>query len=399
MASKAIDLKESVSEAEVAALLTDLVAIPSVNPQHRDSLEPPFGEARIGAYVADFGRALGLDVAIQPVLPGRDNVLLTLTGSNPDRRLLFECHLDTVPGWPGQPDPFEPRILGGRLYGRGACDVKGTLAAMLLALRLLVRRGLQPPRTVVLAATVDEEHQARGVHRLAAAGPFAEAAVVGEPTELSVVVAHKGCVRWRLITRGRSAHSSKAELGANAIDAMVDVLSALRRDLGPILASRAHSLVGHPTLSVCTIHGGVAVNVIPDVCEVEIDRRTIPGEDLEDVEREMEDAIRRIVSSQPELQAELQQPFVVDPSLGTPADAPIVTLLAQAARAIVGDGDVTGVPFGTDASKLSQVGIPSVVFGPGNIDLAHTPDESIDLEEVARAAEILATLSLEGGDT
>ncbi len=397
MAPKTMDLRDTVPDADVARLLGDLVAIPSVNPLHHQTLDPPYGEARIGQYIADWGRSRGLVVEHQPVLPGRANVLLTLPGASRDRRLLFECHMDTVPGWQGQPDPFEPRVIGGRLYGRGACDVKGTLTSMLLALQILVRRGLQPPRTVVLAATVDEEHQARGVHHLAADGLSAEAAVVGEPTGLSIAIAHKGCIRWRLRTRGRSAHSSKAELGVNAIDAMVDLLAALRQELGPRLAERFHPLVGQPSMSVCTIHGGVAVNVIPDACEVEIDRRTIPGEDLSDAQRELEEVLAHILESHPGLAAELEPPFVLDPALGTLPDAGIVTQLARATEAIVGTATVRGVPFGTDASKLSQVGIPSVVFGPGNIDLAHTVDESVELSEVARAAEILALLALEGG--
>lgn len=397
MASEMIDLRGTISEGAAAALLSDLVAIPSVNPQHATDVAPPFGEARIGEYVAELGNALGLAVARQPVLPDRDNILLTLEGADPSRRLLFECHLDTVPGWEGEPGPFEPRIVDGRLFGRGACDVKGTLAAMLLALRLLVERRLQPSRTIVLAATVDEEHQARGVHRLAADGRFAEAAVVGEPTELGIVIAHKGCIRWKLTTRGRSAHSSKAELGINAIDGMVDLLSDLRRELGPLLAGRVHPLVGRPTLSVCTIHGGVAVNVIPDRCVVEIDRRTIPGEALASVRTELEETVRQIAARRPGLDVEIEPPFVVDPALGTPADARIVGDLSRAVEAITGRAEVQGVTFGTDASKLSEAGIPSVVFGPGSIDLAHTPDESIALVEVARAAEIFATLALGEG--
>lgn len=393
MGSGGPTFRGAVSDAEAAALVSDLVAIPSVNPLHESRLDPPFGEARVARYVADFGRSLGLTVQYQAVLPGRDNVLLVLEGAEPRRRLLFECHMDTVPGWRDGFDPFEPRVFDGRVYGRGACDVKGTLASMLLALRLLVRQGRRLPRTIVLAATVDEEHQARGVQCLSSEGAFAEAAVVGEPTELAIVIAHKGCLRWKLTTRGRAAHSSKAGLGLNAIDEMVDLLAALRAELGPSLASRSHSLVGSPTWSVCTIHGGVAVNVIPDACEVEIDRRTIPGETLEGAQHEMTETLQRILSRYPGLQAELGEPFVSDPALNTPEDAEIVRQLRLASEQIIDASSVRGVDFGTDASALSQAGIPSVVFGPGSIDVAHTAAESVSAWDVARAAEILATLS------
>ncbi len=387
-------LRGEIGDAEVGVILSDLVRLPSVNPMHEAMLDPPFGEAAVGAYVERFARELGLSVARQPVLPGRENVLVILPGVDSSQPLLYECHMDTVPGWDEGPDPFEPRLVDGRLYGRGACDVKGTLAAMLAAFRLLVRREWRPPHPIVLAAVVDEEHQARGVHYLVTSGIRAAGAVVGEPTGLALVVAHKGCVRWRLVTRGRSVHSSKAHLGVNAIDRMVDVLAELRRELGPALERHTHPLVGAPTLSVCTIHGGVAVNVIPDRCVVEIDRRTVPGESLDDVTAELGMAIQKIAARRPELVVEVEPPFVVDPALGTDPAAPIVRQLAPVTRAIVGAAPLVGVPFGTDASKLSQAGIPTVVFGPGSIDVAHTWEEYVELAEVARAAEILAALAM-----
>src|SRR5438876_7487445 len=243
----------SIQSKDVAGILADLVAIPGVNPMHAASLEPPYGEGGVADYVERFARDEGLRCVRQPALPFRDNVLIYLDGLEPARQVVFECHMDTVPGWEGEPGPFEPRIADGNLYGRGACDVKGTLAAMLAAFRLIVRRGRRPSRTIVLAATVDEEHRARGVIRLAHDLAGIEAAVVGEPTRLAIAIAHKGCVRWRVTTHGRSVHSSKAHLGNNAIDQMGDLLVALRTELAPALAARSHPLVGSPTLSVCTI--------------------------------------------------------------------------------------------------------------------------------------------------
>jgi acetylornithine deacetylase len=383
----------SIGRGEVGRILADLVAIPSVNPLHQDRVAPPYGEAGVAAYVEDFGRSLDLRCERQEVLPGRENVLVHLDGAAAEPPLLWECHMDTVPGWEGSPDPFEPRIEEGKLFGRGACDVKGTLAAMLAALRV-VARGQRPERGIILAATVDEEHQARGVHRLAAAGLAPAAAIVGEPTRLAIVVAHKGCVRWKVATRGRSVHSSNALLGVNAIDRMVEFLADLQTEIGPALAGRASPLVGSPSLSVCTIHGGVAVNVIPDRCVVEIDRRTIPGETTQAVDAEFRALVERVRERHPGLAVEVEPPFVADPSLGTSPDEPIVRELTRALETVVGSARVIGVPFGTDAGKLSQAGIPSVVFGPGDIDLAHTVDEHVDLDEVARAAQVLALVAL-----
>ncbi|MBX6770395.1 MAG: M20 family metallopeptidase [Chloroflexi bacterium] len=387
-------LRGAVSHDQVAALLSDLVAIPSVNPMHDQTTDPPFGEARVADYIEQYARSLGLEVTRQPVLPDRHNLLITLPGRTPNHGLLFECHMDTVPGWSGEPDPFDARVVDGRLYGRGACDVKGTLAAMLLALRLLVDRDLQPPRPVLLAATVDEEYQARGVRRLVEQGVAAESAVVGEPTGLTVVVAHMGCIRWRLAARGRSAHSSRTDLGVNAIDAMVDLLTGLRHASRSLLQERRHPLTGAPVLNICTIHGGVAANVIPEECIVEIDRRTIPGEDPLTVDAETRALVAQLAEKIDGVRFILDTPFIIDPPLDTAPDAPIVRAARHAAEAVLGRSSIGGVSFGTDAGTLTERGISTIVFGPGSIDEAHTRNESIALEEVARAAEILATLAL-----
>jgi succinyl-diaminopimelate desuccinylase len=388
-------LRGAVSHDQVAALLGDLVAIPSVNPMHNQTTDPPFGEARIADYIEQYARSLGLEVTRQPVLPDRYNLLITLPGRTSNRGLLFECHMDTVPGWNGEPDPFDARVVGGRLYGRGACDVKGTLAAMLLALRLLVDRDLQPPRPVLLAATVDEEYQARGVRRLVEQGVAAESAVVGEPTGLMVVVAHMGCIRWRLAARGRSAHSSRTDLGVNAVDAMVDLLVGLRHASRSLLQGRRHPLTGAPVLNICTIHGGVAANVIPEECIVEIDRRTIPGEDPLTVDAETRALVARLAEKIDGVRFILDTPFIIDSPLDTAPDTPIVRAARRAVETVLGRSSVGGVSFGTDAGTLTERGISTIVFGPGSIDEAHTRDESIALEEVARAAEILATLALD----
>jgi succinyl-diaminopimelate desuccinylase len=383
---------DPISDADIVRLLSDLVEIPSVNPQHSSDLSWPFGEAGVGDYVESFGRAIGLKVERQVVLPGRENVILTLKGADPTRALLFECHMDTVPGWDGPPNPFAARTEGGRLYGRGSCDVKGTMAAMLAAVRAIALGGCPPVRSLIFAAVVDEEHQARGVTYLSEHGPRADAAVVGEPTSLSIAIAHKGCVRWRVLTRGRSVHSSTAHLGINAIDSMVSLLAELRSTTEPMLARHEHPLVGKPAFSVCTIHGGVAVNVIPDRCEVQLDRRTLPGESIVEVKNEIETLIREIAHRRG-LDVEIEPPFVAKPGLATAADAPIVGGIARASELVRGRSRVIGVPFGTDASVLSEAGIPSVVFGPGTIDVAHTRDEHVVIADVVEAANILVALA------
>ncbi|HEX5414181.1 MAG TPA: M20 family metallopeptidase [Chloroflexota bacterium] len=390
--SAAPEIPPPVSSEDVVALLSDLVAIPSVNPLHGDETTAPYGEAALGAFVASYARGLGLTAESQPALPGRANILVRLPGASTLPPLLLECHLDTVPGWDGEPNPFHPRVADGRLYGRGACDVKGTLAAMLLALRQIVRAGETPFRGVVLAATVDEEHRARGVHALATSGERFGAAIVGEPTELAIVVAHKGCIRWRLTTRGRSVHSSKAELGQNAVEDMIDILADVRRDLLPRLAERRHPSLGPPTLTIGTCHGGDAVNVVPDLCVVEIDRRMVPGETAEEVDAELRAAVDRACRQVPRTRIEISAPFVAESPVETPPDAAIVRELTRAIQRQGIPARQLAVPYGTDASALQAVGVPSVVFGPGTIDVAHTREESVEVSQVVQAAEILATL-------
>jgi acetylornithine deacetylase len=368
----------------LVGLLSELVAIESVNPAYPGGR----GEAAAAAYVEAYCRRLGLDVARPPVLPGRDNVLAELRVPGARQTLLFEAHMDTVALAPMGERALCPEVRDGRLYGRGACDTKGALAAMLGALERLVVRRADLRVNVLLLAAVDEEHHFRGVMAFIEAGPPVQAAVVGEPTELRLVVAHKGCVRWRLSTRGRAAHSSRPREGDNAIDQMADVLHALRT-LHPQLAARRHPLVGSPTLSVGRIWGGTGVNIVPDQCTIELDRRTIPGEEPAAVLAEVDALLAELTAAKPAVRVEREEPFVVDWALATPIDAAIVGATAAACRAVGRTGEPVGASYGTDASKLWALGsMPSVVLGPGSTAQAHTADEYVALDQVMVAVEI-----------
>ena len=347
----------------VVRTLGDLVRIPSVNP----AFEGGTSEAGVADYVARFCRDRGLEVRLQEVFPGRSNVLARRPGKT-SRRLLFEAHMDTVTAAGMTIPPFEPRIEGGRLYGRGACDTKAGLAAMLHAVAAVER----PPCDVWIAAVVDEEHAFRGVLKLCE-GLKADVAIVSEPTGMRLVSASKGVLRWKIRCRGRAAHSSKPHLGDNAITRMARVVLALENDTAA-LGRASHPLVGSPTLSVGLIQGGTQVNIVPDACTISVDRRLIPGEDPVDVRRHYE----RLLAP---LGAEMDPPMLEDPALETPLDAAVVRL----ARELL--GDPVGVPYGSDASKLSRAGIPSILVGPGSIDQAHTADEYVDLAQVERSFE------------
>jgi acetylornithine deacetylase len=362
-----------------ASLLQQLVRIPSVNPRERD--EP--AESAIADYVARWSADAGLEVELQPVLPGRPNVLVRLPGRDRSRTLLLEAHLDTVEVEGMTVEPFGGKIRDGRLYGRGACDTKGSLAAMLTAIAELKRSG-SSPIDVLLAATMDEEYGYRGVSAVVGRGERLAAAIVGEPTDLNLVIAHKGSARFRVTTHGRACHSSMPWAGDNAILRMADLLQFVRLEIEPEAAARTHPRVGPATFCVSLINGGIAVNTVPANCTITVDRRTLPGEEPSAV---WEEYRRRLEALAPG-QITVHEPML-DFAMDTDPAEPIVQTLAAAVRGTGLPAEIRGVNYGTDASKLARAGIPAVVFGPGSIAEAHSAGEYVELSQVEAAATIL----------
>ncbi len=361
--------------------LENLIRINSVNP-HFAGGQP---EQAVQEYIEAFFARHGIESIRQPLEPGRENVVGILPGSEPGRRIVFEAHCDTV-ALAGMDGAFEPQREGNRLYGRGACDVKGGLAAMLCALASLKQRGMTPPAEVWVVSAVDEEHAYRGVLRLLEDGLTADAAIVAEPTELRMIIASKGCLRWRTVLEGRAAHSSKPHLGINAIDAMARLLVALQDD-SQKLAEREHPLVGPATLTVARIQGGEQINIVPDRCAIEIDRRLIPGETPEAVLAYYESAFAKWLEGSG-VKLSVEPPFVVDLPLETPPDAAVAQITGRVLDDLGLDPEPIGVAFGSDASKLAAAGIPSIILGPGSIDRAHTIDEYIEIDQLEASFEI-----------
>ena len=378
----------------LAGFLKALVAIPSVNP---DLVPDAPGEAAIGEYVAGYCRDLGLEVTRQPVAPGRANVLARLRAPGATRTILFDSHLDTQALDSMGSRALSGEIVGGRLYGRGACDDKASLAAMLYALKLLVPLRDRLSADVLFLGSVGEEHLMNGIKTFQASGPKVDAAVVGEPTELQAVVAHKGFLRFTLTTHGKAAHTSNPERGDNAVYQMGDVIRFVRDVLGQRWAGVTHPLLGGPTVAIGRIYGGVAINVVPDTCVVEVDRRTLPTEDPEAILAEVDALLAELRQANPGVKVTREPPSAVDRGLDTAPDAPIVRAAADACRTTLGRAEVVGVPYGTNASTLSGVGkVPTVVLGPGSIKQAHTADEYVPLDELAAAAQIYARIALNG---
>ena len=335
---------------QVKKLLRELIALPSVNPAFLPANDPRGGEQRIADFLAATAGCNGLEVEFQEVFPERANVLARLIPSGRTRqRILLAPHLDTVGG--ESPAMFRSREKPGRLYGRGACDTKGSVAAMMVAVVELARSSGRPKQTeIVFAGLADEENGQGGSRALVAKGFKADLAIVGEPTLLQAVTAHKGDL-WLETTYA----------------------AALRR--------RRHPLLGHPTVSVGAIAGGTQPNIVPDRCRISIDRRTIPGETEASVRRE----IKSLLHSHAVKAELLNIRNAPCPALETKLKLPLVHRFL----ASIGQRRAVGAHYFCDAAVLAQGGIPSVVFGPGDIAQAHTADEWISLRQLEQGSRML----------
>lgn len=363
------------------ALLRELIALPSVNPAFLPPNDPRAGEGRVTDFLDSKARRAGLDIRLQRVLAGRSNLLASLSPSGPVKQRIFLApHLDTVNVVDVK--QFVPRLANGRIYGRGSCDTKGSVAAMFTALTALAKDGPRPTQTeIVFIGLVDEENAQLGSRALAASGYRADLAIVGEATRLQIVTAHKGSVWMRLETRGKAAHGSCPHLGKNAVLEMARIVALLETDFAAQLRRRTHPLLGAATISVGTIRGGSQPNIVPASCVIGVDRRTVPGETERSVCAETtgflaRHGLRAVISS--EKMGECLP-------LETDAALPLVQKFLQSA----GQKKAAGVDYFCDASILSQGGIPSVVFGPGNIAQAHTADEWISRQSLTRATAML----------
>jgi acetylornithine deacetylase len=368
------------------ALLRDLVAIDSVNP----SLVPgAAGEAQIGESIAVHLGKIGLDVVRQPVVGARANVIGVLEGRAPGRSLMLCGHVDTV-GVEGMRAPFSPEERDGRLYGRGAQDMKGGVAAMIDAARVVAGQGL-PAGRLVIAAVVDEEYESIGADALVREWRT-DAGVVTEPTDLEIAVAHKGFAWFEIETRGRAAHGSRPADGRDAILYMGRILSrleALDRDLQ---ASGRHELLGTASLHASVIGGGREFSSYPDRCTLTMERRTIPGETNKEVWLELDRILRDLRARDPRFEAAARMMFG-RPPYELEADHPLAHAMGNAVRQVTGRPPAFGgMSFWTDAAVMGEAGIPSVLYGPGGAGL-HSTEEYVVVEDVLTCRDVLANLA------
>lgn len=370
----------------VEPLLSDLVAIDSINP---DLVTGVAGEGAIAAFISRWMEAAGLEVQLDETLPGRPSVVGIARGTGGGRTLLLNGHMDTV-GVAGMSEPFRPRLENGRLYGRGAYDMKGGLAACLVAAAEAVRRQLRGD--VIVAAVADEEYA--GLGTLSIAGRYrADGAIVAEPTELQLVVAHKGFLWLEVETEGVAAHGSRPHLGVDAIVKMGGVLAGLDQLADGLGRRPQHPLLGPPSIHASTISGGGEWSTYPDRCALAIERRLLPGETGDAAEAEVRAIVDRLAAIDPAFRAVVRRVLERVP-LETGLDAAILGVVRQAAEGVLGQPITpTGVSFWTDAASLHNAGIPTVLFGPSG-EGAHAAVEWVDVASVRACAEVYLATAL-----
>jgi acetylornithine deacetylase len=371
-------------EKDTVELLKDLVAIDSQNP----SLVPgAAGESRIAAHVADWATSAGLAAETLEATPGRPSVLVRSRTDGTGRSLMLCGHLDTV-GVGQMRDPLTPIIDGDRLYGRGAYDMKAGLAAALIACREASRLGL--PGEVIVAAVADEEHSSIGVQEILR-HTAAHAAIVTEPTELTVATAHRGFVWTEISIVGKAAHGSRPHLGVDAILKTGPILMSLS-DLNKQLRRRQHPRLGNGFVHASIISGGREESTIPDSCVLTIERRTLPGESVDDVERDIAELLASCRTADPELRVS-SHTTLARPPFETADDQHIVQAVAAAATKTLGKrAELSGVSYWADASLIASAGIPTVLFGPDG-DGAHGTVEWASLSGMVACAKILIAVA------
>ena len=365
---------------EVLELCREMVAIPSINPQDRTEYAEPLGEARMADFVTDWLDRQGLAPQRQTAKPGRDNIVAVAEGNDASRSFLLCAHTDTV-GVEGMTiDPFDPVVRDGKLYGRGSCDTKASLACMMIAFRNRVQAGDLPCNLVLLASCGEEYDTCGANHYARQCGESLAGAVFGEPTQLKVITAHKGVVRFRLTAAGLSAHSSTPQLGDNAIYHLAEFIPVLKNFADALSQNTNHPHLGCETLAVTQIKGGHQINVIPDRCEALIDWRILPGRSVDGCQEELSDYLAET--------AGMARPTIEHigyyAPMETAADHGFTGQLLKAVECVLGAAETDVVAYGTDASGFAHLDIPSLVLGPGDIAQAHTEDEYIEIDQLEK---------------
>ncbi|MDD2215363.1 MAG: M20 family metallopeptidase [Eubacteriales bacterium] len=389
-----VTVLDNINNVDVVNMASDMVKIPSFSFMENQ-------EKEMAAYIEDLFYEEGIPVSKTEVEPGRFNVTAWLRGTGSGKSLMLSGHLDTVPPYDLE-NPFSGRVEGGKLYGRGSCDMKGPLASMIAAIIGIHRSGIRLEGDLYFTGVIDEEERGKGVEYLANNGPHTQAAVIGEPTGMQIAIGHKGLEWIKIIVYGKKVHGGKMDRGINAILMASKLIEYIYAYYVPKLNRRIHPILGHPTINIGKINGGDQPSTVPGTCTIEIDRRWIPEESLDQVYKELREIIETLQKQDPKFRAEVlgiftpgelipHRPFCTDP------EDPLIHSIHCAMDSIgCKKKDLIAFPAWSDAGILSgYTKTKCVVMGPGDLTLAHSAHESISTGDLKKAALLYGALALE----
>jgi acetylornithine deacetylase/succinyl-diaminopimelate desuccinylase len=382
-------LSSALDEGEIVGLVSDLVRIPS----HKACKDR---ERKVAEFIFRFFGENGIDAELIPIIDERPNVIARIRGTGGGLTLMLNGHTDTVPPY-GMDDPYSGAVREGRVYGRGSCDMKAGLAAMMCALVALKRADISLSGDVVFTGVIDEEFKSEGTEAVIQSNLSADYAIVGEPTELSVALGHRGLEWIDIVFEGRAAHSGNPEKGINAISKAAAFIRAVEEQLLPRLENRTHPVVGKSTLNFGTIHGGDQPSSVAGHCVLQLDRRYTPNESLAQVFKDFEDIIQDCHALDPSFKASVVRNMDNMATMDhlpvfLEEDHPLVAALVEAHERVHGKPAALSIKSGwTDASLLQNYGgIPTLNYGPGSLARAHTELEYVEIDHLKPAALVYA---------
>ena len=387
-------LRKNIDEGELIQIIKDMVSIPSCS-----GIEGQ--ETDVAKYIHEFFQKEGIESEIIPVVNGRSNVVARLKGSGNGKTLLLTGHTDTVPPY-DMKDAFNARIDDGKLIGRGTVDMKGPLACMMLALAGLKRAEIPLKGDVVFAGVIDEEEKSEGTIHLLQSGITADLAIVGEPSEMNICVAHRGLEWFEIFFQGKTVHGGKQKEGINAIMMASRFIQRVEEKLLPLIESRIHPVIGTSSMNYGYIHGGLQPSTVAGECTLQIDRRWVPGEKYSDIIKEYSQILEELHQGDPKFNAQLKVMDVSVMAEGYIHEAmeidlknPAIDVISKAIEAAAGRIPEK-LPFTawSDGGLLSSYGkIPTVILGPGNLESAHSPEEYIEISQLIPAALTYAVIA------
>ena len=377
-------LNASINEGNLNQTLAEMVSIASVNP-FGESAREGYRELELATYLLEKFEALGLEVGSFEVAPGRPNIWGTLKGVGTAPSLVLAAHMDTV-GVENYNNAFEPIIKGEKLYGRGSCDMKAAFAAYLELVRLLIENKVELDGDLHLVGLVDEEYKMIGSQAYPEHGPKADFGIIGEPTELEICPAHRGQLGFLITSHGKAAHSSRKELGRNAIRRMMPVLDMLEAFDQNLQRREPHSLCGYASVSPNVIRGGTVASIVPDECTLEVDIRQLPHTPSREIKNELNKRLVELEKTLPDAKFELTGPTWDIVGLEVDTNSPVITALSQSYERLFGKVPaLQAFPAATDAPYM---GFPTIICGPGSLKQAHSTNEFVELSQLRDATKL-----------